>query len=80
MDKFWKEDIYEQAMNALENSDAQTLEEYIREQGMPIGKIMNCIRLALSGASSGLGIADIMSFIGKEKTLERMRFAKQRLG
>lgn len=80
VDKFWKADIYEQAMNALENSEAHTLEEYIREQGLPIGKIMNCIRLALSGASSGLGIADIMSFIGKEKTLERMRFAKQRLG
>lgn len=80
VDKFWKEDIYAQALSALENSEANTLEEYIREQGMPIGKIMNCIRLALSGASSGLGIADIMSFIGKEKTLERMRYAKQRLG
>ena len=64
----------------MKNSEADTLEEYIREKGLPLGKVMNCIRLALTGASSGLGIADIISFIGKDEALSRMEFAKERLG
>ena len=80
VDKFWKQDVYEAAMEAIENSDADSLESYIREKGMPIGKVMNCIRLALTGASSGLGITDIMRFIGREDTLRRMHYIKERLG
>ncbi len=80
VDKFWKAEMYEAALHAIENSDAAGLEEYIRESGLPLGKVMNCIRLALSGAASGLGIADIMKFIGKDETLRRMHFAKERLG
>ena len=80
MDKFWKDEFYREALDAMEHSEADTLEDYIREKGLPLGKVMNCIRLALTGASSGLGIADIISFVGKEEALERMRFAKQRLG
>ena len=41
---------------------------------------MNCLRLALTGASSGLGIADIISFIGRAETAERMGLAADRLG
>lgn len=80
VDKFWKDEFYQEALDAMEHSEADTLEDYIREKGLPLGKVMNCIRLALTGASSGLGIADIISFVGKEEALERMRFAKQRLG
>ena len=80
VDKFWKQEVYEAAMEAIENSDADSLESYIREKGMPIGKVMNCIRLALTGASSGLGITDIMRFIGREDTLRRMHYIKERLG
>ncbi len=80
VDKFWKAEIYDIALAAIENSDTTGLEEYIRGSGAPMGKVMNLIRLALSGASSGLGIADIMKFIGKEETLRRMQFAKERLG
>lgn len=80
VDKFWKADIYEDALRAVENSDADTLEEYIRAEGMPIGKVMNCIRLALTGSSSGLGIHDIMSLIGKGETLSRLHYIKERLG
>ena len=80
VDKFWKDEFYREALDAMEHSEADTLEDYIREKGLPLGKVMNCIRLALTGASSGLGIADIISFVGKEEALERMKFAKQRLG
>lgn len=80
VDKFWKAEFYDEALDAMKNSEADTLEEYIREKGLPLGKVMNCIRLALTGASSGLGIADIISFIGKDAALSRMEFAKERLG
>ncbi len=80
VDKFWKAEYYEEALDAMKNSEASALEDYIREKGLPLGKVMNCIRLALTGASSGLGIADIISFIGKDAALERMAFAKERLG
>ena len=80
VDKFWKEDIYADALRAVENSDADSLEGYIRAEGMPVGKVMNCIRLALTGSASGLGIHDIMHFIGKDETLNRLHWIKERLG
>ncbi|MBQ9400692.1 MAG: glutamate--tRNA ligase [Bacteroidales bacterium] len=80
VDKFWKSEICEAAQDALSSADAATLEDYIREKGLPMGKVMNCIRLVLTGASSGLGIADILGFIGKDEALARMEYAKQRLG
>ena len=90
VDKFWKEENYTLAQKAAEymNScgcakDKQTLEttleEYIRSNEWPMGKVMNCLRLALTGASSGLGIADIISFIGTDQLVERVAFAAERL-
>lgn len=91
VDKFWKEENYTPAIQAQEHVCASccaftkesiepVLEDYIREQGWPMGKVMNCIRLALTGASSGLGIADILSFIGSREFAARMDFAAERLG
>jgi len=88
VDKFWKEENYSLAVKAAEHlqgfeGDKQTLEttleEYIRTNEWPMGKVMNCLRLALTGASSGLGIADIISFIGTEQLAERIAFAAERL-
>ena len=91
VDKFWKEENFTPAFQAQEHVCASgcaftkesiepVLEDYIREQGWPMGKVMNCIRLALTGASSGLGIADILSFIGSREFASRMAFAAERLG
>ena len=79
VDKFYKPEIYAAALEAMKNADADTLEEYIRSHEMPVGKVMNCIRLALSGAASGLGIADILRFTGMPEGLDRLRYMKQRL-
>ncbi len=89
--KFWKEENYSFAFKAAEYMTAfsgewtkksieTALEEYIRGNEWPMGKVMNCLRLALTGASSGLGIADILSFIGKEEFEARMAFAGEKLG
>ena len=40
---------------------------------------MNCIRLALTGSSSGLGIADIFRFIGRDEVLRRFDAARARI-
>ena len=56
------------------------LEEYIRGNEWPMGKVMNCLRLALVGASSGLGIADIVTLIGKDEFARRIGNIKAALG
>ena len=90
VDKFWKEENYTLAIQAAKflvegdypfdkESIEATLEQYIKDNGWPMGKVMNCLRLALAGASSGLGIADIVSFIGKDELSRRMEFIAKRL-
>ena len=61
------------------NTDAKKAEEQIRERQWPMGKIMNCIRLALVGSSSGLGIADIVSLIGVGEFSKRIENIKKAL-
>ena len=91
VDKFWKDENPAHAAEAaahvcaLEGDFSKerveaTLEEYIKEQGWPMGKVMNCLRLALAGTANGLGIADIVSIIGREQFATRMEYIRQRLG
>ena len=56
------------------------LEEYIKMRGYPMGKVMNSLRLALTGSASGLGIAAIISLIGRKEFARRMTFAANTLG
>ena len=80
VDKFYKPEIFAMVCEAVEASDADTIEQYVREHEMPMGKVMNCLRLALSGAASGLGIADILRFIGHDEALARLRYFREYLG
>ena len=88
--KFWKEENYSLALQAADfilNFDGEftkaalegPLEEYIRSNEWPMGKVMNCLRLALVGASSGLGIADIVTLIGKDEFARRIEYIKSKL-
>jgi hypothetical protein len=45
-----------------------------------MGKVMNSLRLALTGSASGLGIAAIISLIGRKEFARRMTFIANRLG
>ncbi len=90
VEKFWKEENYCKLIEVsdflnnyakdlvLENLQ-NDLEEFIRSKEWNMGKIMNSLRLALTGSSSGLGIADIIFLIGKEEAIERLAFAQERL-
>ena len=71
-------DPYRGSMEAAALETA--LEEYIKMREYPMGKVMNALRLALTGAASGLGIAAILSFIGRKEFARRMGYAAERLG
>lgn len=68
--KFGTAENYAMALEAIREAD--NLEEYIRAKEWPMGKVMNCIRLGLTGSGSGLGIADILSCIGHEEGVRRV--------
>ena len=81
--KFWKPENYTLALQAAgfikgyngpweKEALESALEEFIRGNEWPMGKVMNCLRLALVGASSGLGIADIVTLIGKDEFARRI--------
>ena len=53
---------------------------YIKMREYPMGKVMNSLRLCLTGAASGLPIADIISLIGRREFARRMGLAQDRLG
>jgi glutamyl-tRNA synthetase len=88
--KFWKEENYTLALQVAEfildfkgeftkESLEGPLEEFIRGKEWPMGKVMNCLRLALVGGSNGLGIADIVTLIGKKEFAKRIDFIKATL-
>ena len=88
--KFWKEENYTLALQAADfimNFEGEftpeglgaPLEEYIRGNEWPMGKVMNCLRLAMVGGSNGLGIADIVTLIGKEEFAKRIEYIKSKL-
>ena len=81
--KFWKAENYVPAMEIaliIADEGMEKAEQTIRDRALPMGKIMNCIRLALVGASSGLGIGDIFALIGREEFLKRIENIQKVLG
>ena len=88
--KFWKEENYTLALQVADfilNFEGEftkealegPLEEYIRGNEWPMGKVMNCLRLAMVGGSNGLGIADIVTLIGKKEFAKRIEYIKSKL-
>ena len=71
-------DVYRGSMQAPELE--QEIESYIKMRGYPMGKVMNSLRLALTGSASGLGIAAIISLIGRREFARRMTYIAERLG
>lgn len=91
VDKFWKPEIVEMVMKVGDfikgfagewtvKEVEKGIEEFIKGNEWPMGKVMNAIRLALAGSASGLGIADIVARIGKKETAARLESAVSKLG
>ena len=88
--KFWKEENYTLALQVADfilgfegeftkETLEGPLEEFIRGNEWPMGKVMNCLRLAMVGGSNGLGIADIVTLIGKREFAKRIEYIKSKL-
>jgi glutamyl-tRNA synthetase len=80
--KRWKEDtpaLLSELKIVLDNIEAFTPAEteaavkaWISEKGYNVGNIMSALRLVIVGASRGPHIFDIISWLGKENTIERI--------
>ena len=79
--KFWKDDIPTlvpqvrdiiAAIGPFDKEHIETVETRIRENGWPMGKVMNTLRLFLVGRSVGPGVADMMAILGKDEVLRRI--------
>ena len=91
VDKFWKPEIVEMVLKVGDfikgfagewtvEEVEKGIEEFIKVNEWPMGKVMNAFRLALAGSASGLGIADIVARIGKKETAARLESAVSALG
>lgn len=56
---------------STENTEAQVL-GWIRSNELPMGQIMNCVRLAITGVPSGPNIFEVCQIIGQQETLSRL--------
>ncbi|MDD4657056.1 MAG: glutamate--tRNA ligase, partial [Bacteroidales bacterium] len=80
--KFWKEETptiileIKELLASIEEFTKENIESQlpslIKERGWKMGAVMNSLRLLLVGESKGPGVADIISLIGKEQTIERL--------
>jgi glutamyl-tRNA synthetase len=69
---------------AIENfthDDAESaLRAYCEEQGVKAGLLINAARTALTGQAVGPGMFDIMTALGRERTIERLNRAAALVG
>lgn len=85
VNKFWKADnlpllkqtaaFVQQLPDFSKAAVEEQLHSYVVENSMPMGKVMNGLRLMLVGASKGPGVADIIATIGREAFTERVERA-----
>ena len=58
---------------------SNAVKTWIQEKELGFGKVMQPLRIALVGSMQGPDVFEIASTIGKESTLERLRFAIEKL-
>ena len=83
--KSWKEDDVKNLLLLREQLAAcseiipeeteQAVHQWIMDNGLSMGRLMNSLRLAVIGISQGPSIFAICGFIGKEETLRRIDYA-----
>ena len=89
VNKKWNDDAvkvlsnYIEALTKLSSFDAvnlkNTLEEVTKELGIGTGKILQALRLSITGAGAGPDLMMIMEIIGKEESINRISYALQNL-
>ena len=57
----------------------QAFSAVLEELGLPMSKLAQPVRVALTGSTVSPGIHEVIAVLGKERTLQRLRSAQQRL-
>ena len=88
-EKKWTEEAaniieqYKEAIREAEPLDAETakntLNEVLEKNSVKIGRVMQALRLALTGVGSGPDLMNIIEIIGKKETIARLEQALQQL-
>lgn len=88
--KAWKPDshcimssvstLLESLVEFTEEGIEEALKEFMSQNGYGMGQVMNSLRLVLVGAGVGPGVAAIISILGKEKSISRIKTAISVLG
>lgn len=83
--KFWKNDNPQRVADAIEiikgvddfksSLIEEPIHEWIKENGFPMGQVMNSLRLSIVGAGIGPNLFEIMEMIGKEESISRLEKA-----
>ena len=58
-----------------EASVEQAFSAVLQELGLPMGKLAQPVRVALTGSQVSPGIHEVIAVLGKERTLNRLRLA-----
>ena len=70
-----------ETLSALEDFTQPALEKALRglaeNLGVKFGHIVHPLRVAITGRAASPGIFDVLHFLGKERTLKRIQFARQ---
>lgn len=87
--KAWKDDtptllqtaasLLKEAEHFQENALSTTVKGWITDNGIGFGKVMQPLRLVLVGEMKGPDVFVIMEVLGKEETLQRIKYAIERL-
>ena len=80
--KNWKEDTNEllekvaEVLNTIDDFEAKNIESivknWITENDLPMGKIMQPLRISMVGAMKGPDLFEIIYMLGKQETIERI--------
>jgi glutamyl-tRNA synthetase len=72
-----------EALNSIHDFTEQDIEQafasVLRELNLPMGKLAQPVRVALTGSTVSPGIHEIIAVLGKERTVKRLRAALERI-
>lgn len=57
----------------------RALKEFVEQQGVSIGQIIHALRVAITGTSVGFGMFETLAILGKDRCLNRIDIALNRL-
>ena len=75
--------LYADALDKVDHLDAgnakATFAAVLEEEGIGMGKVMQSLRLSITGEGGGPDLMEIIEILGKEEITERIRLALDKL-